>query len=145
MNDQETLWVLGHKIRLMHTDDSYGLIEVTSLPSVPGPPPHYHKAESEFFFIVRGTLDVMRDGEWSTLSAGGFVELPPNTVHTFINQTAENVVWITGWRPRGFERFFSEFGISASQPGAQETSVSTEIVQRVVRDAEGFGMFVKER
>jgi hypothetical protein len=53
MNDINLLWVLGHKIRLTDTDDSYGLIEVTSLP---GPPPHYHKAENEFFFIVRGNL-----------------------------------------------------------------------------------------
>ncbi len=53
MNDINLLWVLGHKIRLTDTDDSYGLIEVTSLPKVPGPPPHYHKAENEFFFIVQ--------------------------------------------------------------------------------------------
>jgi hypothetical protein len=38
MNDMNLLWVLGHKIRLTDTDDSYGLIEVTSLPKVPGPP-----------------------------------------------------------------------------------------------------------
>jgi hypothetical protein len=49
MNDMNLLWVLGHKIRLTDTDDSYGLIEVTSLPKVPGPPLHYHKAENEFF------------------------------------------------------------------------------------------------
>ena len=60
MNDMNSLWVLGHKIRLMDTDDSYGLIEVTSLPKVPGPPPHYHKTEKEFFFIVKGTLDERR-------------------------------------------------------------------------------------
>jgi hypothetical protein len=43
MNGMNLLWVLGHKIRLADTDDSYGLIEVTSLPKVPGPPPHYDK------------------------------------------------------------------------------------------------------
>ena len=56
MNDMKLLWVLGHKIRLTDTDDSYGLIEVTSLPKVPGPPPHYHKSESGFLFIAKGTL-----------------------------------------------------------------------------------------
>ena len=69
MSDMSSLWVLGHKIRLMDTDDSYGLIEVTSLPKVPGPPPYYHKAENEFFFIIKGTLDVMRDGESSKMVA----------------------------------------------------------------------------
>jgi len=48
MQDDELAWVLGHKIRRWDTDDYYGLIEVTSLPKVPGPPPHYHKNEREF-------------------------------------------------------------------------------------------------
>jgi len=118
MSDMSSLWVLGHKIRLMDTDDSYGLIEVTSLPKVPGPPPYYHKAENEFFFIIKGTLDVMRDGESNKMVAGDFVDLPPNTVHTFINNTEENVIWITGWRPKGFQRFFRDFGISSTQERA---------------------------
>ena len=118
MSDMSSLWVLGHKIRLMDTNDSYGLIEVTSLPKVPGPPPHYHKAENEFFFIIKGTLDVMRDGESSKMVAGDFVDLPPNTIHTFINNTEENVIWITGWRPKGFQRFFRDFGISSTQERA---------------------------
>ncbi len=110
MNDINLLWVLGHKIRLTDTDDSYGLIEITSLPNVPGPPPHYHKAENEFFFIVRGTLDMMRDGEWSAMIAGDFVDLPPNTVHTFINNTEENVIWITGGVPKGSRSSFATLG-----------------------------------
>ena len=144
MDDMNSLWVLGHKIRLMDTDDSYGLIEVTSLPKVPGPPPHYHKAENEFFFIIKGTLDVMRDGEWSAMVAGDFVDLPPNTVHTFINNTEENVIWITGWRPKGFQKFFRDFGIASTQKGAQDESVSQEIIQKVMERCESYGMFVKK-
>lgn len=37
---------------------------------------------------------------------GSFVELAPKTPHTFINNTEAAVVWVTGWRPKGFERFF---------------------------------------
>ena len=144
MNDLNLLWVLGHKIRLTDTDDSYGLIEVTSLPKVPGPPPHYHKSESEFLFIAKGTLDVMRDGEWSKMVAGDFVDLPPNTVHTFINNTDENVIWITGWRPKGFQKFFRDFGIPSTQVGAQGKSVSEEIIQKVMENSERYGMFVKK-
>ena len=144
MNDMNWLWVLGHKVRLIDTDDSYGMIEATSLPKVPGPPPHYHKEEREFFLIIKGTLDVMRDGKWSRMGAGDFVELPPHTVLTFINNTEENVVWITGWRPKGFQKFFSDFGIPSTQEGAQEQSVSEEIIQTVIQDVERYGMFVKQ-
>ena len=91
MDTNNLLWVLGHKIRLLDTDELYGMIEVTSPPHVPGPPPHFHKNEREFFFIIHGTLDVMSNSEWKRCGAGGFVELPPNTTHTFINNTETDV------------------------------------------------------
>jgi hypothetical protein len=138
----ELLWVLGHTIRPFDTSESYGMIEVTSLPHVPGPPPHFHKRETEFFTIIQGTLDVMRDGEWTRCSPGTFVELPPNTAHTFINNTDQEVVWVTGWRPKGFERFFRAFGIPIREPLAQENSVADQVVQNVLRNVERYGMFL---
>jgi quercetin dioxygenase-like cupin family protein len=143
-NNRATLWVLGHKIRLIETDDSYGLIEVTSPPHVPGPPPHYHKSENEFFLIIKGTLDVMSNGEWQKFSAGSFVDLPPNTTHTFINNTEEDVVWITGWRPKGFQRFFQDFGIPGYESQAQERSLAEGVVQNVVQNVERYGMYVSD-
>ena len=142
MHDIDSAWVLGHKIRRWQTDDSYGLIEVTSPPKVPGPPPHSHKGEREFFLILKGKLDVMTDGIWQTLGAGMFLDLAPNSVHTFINNTDQDVVWITGWRPKGFERFFREFGVPVTVKGARESSVSQEIVQRVIERCESYGMYV---
>jgi len=142
MNTNNLLWVLGHRIRLLDTDESYGMIEVTSPPHVPGPPPHFHKNEKEFFFIINGTLDVMSNGEWKRCGAGSFVELPPNTTHTFINNTEEDVVWVTGWRPKGFERFFRDFGISLSDAQSQEKSVADEVVQSVVQNVEKYGMYL---
>ncbi len=138
----ESAWVLGHRIRRWDTDGSYGLIEVTSPPKVPGPPPHYHKHEREFFLILKGKLEVMVNGAWQTLDAGQFVELPPNTTHTFINNTDEDVVWITGWRPKGFQRFFRDFGIPDQQSAAREQSVSAAMVQRVIDRCESYGMYV---
>jgi quercetin dioxygenase-like cupin family protein len=138
----ETAWVLGHKVRRWQTDESYGLIEVTSLPRVPGPPPHYHQHEHEFFLILKGALDVMSAGAWRTARAGDFVELPPGTVHSFTNNTDQDTVWITGWRPKGFEQFFAEFGIPIDREGARELSVSDEVVRRVVAGCERFGMYI---
>jgi quercetin dioxygenase-like cupin family protein len=140
----DSTWVLGHKVRNWKTDDSYGLIEVSSPPKVPGPPPHYHKLEREFFFVVRGALDVMTDGVWQTLRAGSFVELLPGAVHTFVNNTSEDTVWITGWRPKGFQRFFQEFGIPIDRPRSRELSVSDDVFRRVVAQCEEFGMYVSE-
>ena len=142
MQEHEMAWVLGHKIRRWDTDASYGLIEVTSPPKVPGPPPHFHKTEREFFFILKGTLDVMENGNWKSMTAGSFVELAPNVTHTFINNTNEDVIWITGWRPKGFQKFFADFGVPCNQQAARELSISSSIVQRVVQNCESYGMYI---
>lgn len=144
MSNDGLLWVLGHQIRCLETDDTYGMIEVISPPHMPGPPPHFHKHENEFFFIVRGTLDVMTNGVWKKCAEGTFIDLSPNTTHTFINNTDGKVIWVTGWRPKGFERFFTDFGISTAQPNAQEESVSEAIVQKVVQNVQNYGMYLSE-
>lgn len=138
----DSAWVLGHRVRRWETDDSYALIEVTSPPKVPGPPPHYHKGVREFFLVLKGRLDVMADGVWTSYGPGQFVELPPDTVHTFVNNGAEDAVWVTGWRPKGFEQFFHEFGVPADRPDAFAQSVSEEVVARVVAACERYGMHV---
>ncbi|HLK88061.1 MAG TPA: cupin domain-containing protein [Candidatus Binataceae bacterium] len=142
MSATESAWVLGHKVRRWCTDDAYGLIEVVSPPRVPGPPPHFHRTEREFFFIMRGKLDVMVNGDWRTMGAGDWVELPAGAVHTFINNTGDDTVWVTGWRPKGFERFFAEFGVPTDTPGARELSTSDGLVQRVAENCERFGMYI---
>jgi quercetin dioxygenase-like cupin family protein len=136
------LWVLGHKIRVGETDASYGMIEVTSPPRMPGPSPHYHRTESEFFFIIKGTLDVMANGTWQRESAGSFVDLVPGTTHTFINITQEDVVWITGWRPKGFQRYFLDFGIPTTEENARARSVADDLIQKVVGSVQRYGMYV---
>ena len=136
------LWVLGHRIRRLDTDPGYGLIEVTSPPQVPGPPPHQHPGAREFFLIVKGELEVMAHDAWRTLREGEFLELPPATPHTFINRTEHDVVWLTGWRPGGFERFFRDFGIPVDVPAAQERSVEPQLLRRVAAECPGYGMVI---
>jgi len=84
----------------------------------------------------------MRDGNWQRAQAGSFVDLPPHTVHTFINDTEEDVVWITGWRPKGFQRFFEDFGFPEEEPSSREQSASQSIIQDVVKNVESYGMYI---
>ena len=140
MEDKSQVWVLGHRIRLLETDSSYAMIEVVSSPGVPGPPPHSHRDESEFFLIQSGRLDCMVDGEWRSYEAGSFAEVPAGTTHTFINNSDEDAVWVTGWRPAGFERFFRDFGVPVSEPDAQRRSVDEGLIRRVIDTAGDYGM-----
>jgi mannose-6-phosphate isomerase-like protein (cupin superfamily) len=143
MSMEQSLWVLGHKIRPLATDDSYGMVEIVTPAGVQGPPPHFHKDESEFLLIVQGALDLMRDGEWGRVTAGSFVEIPAKTVHTFVNKSGDDVVWITGWRPKGFEKFFSDFGVASGELEAAAKSLSPDIIGRVMKDSERYGMFLR--
>lgn len=142
MTANDEIWVLGQKVRLLETHESYAMIEVVSSPGVPGPPPHHHRDESEFFHIITGRLDCMIDGEWRSYADGDFVEVPAGTTHTFANNSDEDVVWVTGWRPRGFERFFRDFGVPASEPDGQGRSLDGAIVQKVIETAESYGMII---
>lgn len=142
MSRDDQVWVLGQKVRLLETDESYAMIEVVSSPGVPGPPPHHHRDESEFFHIISGRLDCMIDGEWRSYSDGDFVEVPAGTTHTFANNSNQDVVWVTGWRPRGFERFFRDFGVPVSEPDGRSRSLADSVVRRVIETAESYGMIV---
>ena len=76
-------------------------------PLMPGPPPHVHPNSEESFEVIEGSLDVFKDGQWTTLPAGGTVTVPPGAPHTLRNGANEPAKIITRLRPAGrSEAFF---------------------------------------
>ena len=140
MNDTASYFVLGHHVTPLPTLGDFGLVEIKSPPGVPGPPPHHHDDASEFFYVADGQLDVRIDGEWRTLHTGDSLSIAPGTVHTLRNTGDRECRWITGWSPRGFEAFFSRFGIDASDPAACVASTAAEVIGRVVAECGELGM-----
>jgi len=140
------LWVLGHRVRLFETHGDYAMLEITTHPGVPGPPPHHHDDAAEFFYIVSGALEVFADGRWSRLDTGESRALPPGVVHTFRNPGSEPTVWITGFSPSGFERFFRDFGVPAENAEISDEafarSVAPPVIDRVGREAADYGMII---
>ena len=136
----EWYWVLGHQVRPLRTIGEYGMVEVVSPPDVPGPPPHHHERDAELFYIADGSLDVAVGGEWRRLSTGDSATVEAGVTHTFINRSQAPCRWITAFSPRGFERFFLDFGVPVDQPGAQEASVAPEVIERVGRECVRYGM-----
>lgn len=138
----QTLWVIGHRVTPISVGGRVVVLEVVTPVGVPGPPPHHHDDCAEFFFVTAGRFGVMRDGEWSSLGPGDYVEIPRGVVHSFRNDGDEEVRTITGFDPMGFEGFFLEFGFDATEPGAFEASVSPDSIRRVVEGCERFGMIL---
>lgn len=137
----QPLRVLGHEVTLLDSPDEYVMLEALCTPGIPGPPPHHHPF-SEFFYIAEGELDLMTDGSWQRLAQGQSITLAPGVVHTFRNPGTTPTRFVTGFTPRGFERFFATFGVPADQPDASAASVAPAVVARVLREAESFGMFI---
>ncbi len=137
-----TAWVLGHRVTMIPCHGSYFLMDITTPPGVPGPPPHYHTDAAEMFYVLDGALEVRCGDEWVRLEQGRTFDVPVGAVHTFRNPTDRDVRWLTGWNPIGFQRFFADMGVDVKEPDARALSVSGERIARVVAEAERYGMVI---
>jgi mannose-6-phosphate isomerase-like protein (cupin superfamily) len=62
------------------------------------PPPHFHPEQVEEYEVLEGRLDVIIEGERTTLEAGERASVPVGVAHTFANSSGARV------RVRNFHR-----------------------------------------
>jgi mannose-6-phosphate isomerase-like protein (cupin superfamily) len=117
-----SLWAAGHKITPLMCAGRVVALEMTNPAGIPGPPPHHHDDCAEFFHVIAGRLELMRDGIWITLGPGEQAEIPRGTLHTFRNDGDSEVRVIHGYEPAGFEAFFLNIGIDTRQPDSNKPS-----------------------
>jgi mannose-6-phosphate isomerase-like protein (cupin superfamily) len=135
-------WVLGHRVTPIETLGDFGMLHIVTGSGVPGPPPHHHEDASEFFYILDGALEVMQNGQWARIGAGESANVPRGVVHTFRNPLETPCEWLTAFSPRGFERFFQEFGVPVGQSDALEVSTSDAMIGRVIAECAEYGMIL---
>lgn len=102
------------------TEDSSGeLFESTNWldPHMPGPPTHVHPSAEESFEVVEGSLDVFRDGKWTSVPAGETATVPAGAPHTLRNASDESATIITRIRPAGRSEAFFRHMQSLIQQG----------------------------
>lgn len=89
--------------------------------------PHVHYEHTDAFYVLQGELifEIGREAETITLTAGGFVAVPPQVAHSFRNDSHHPARWLTIHAPdRGFAAFMRgtrdgvdvEWDISAVPP-----------------------------
>jgi quercetin dioxygenase-like cupin family protein len=78
----------------------------------PGPDLHVHREHTDAFYVLDGelTFAVGPQAEHVKVAPGGFVAVPPDVVHTFINDSGAEVRWINVHAP---ERGFADYLRSA--------------------------------
>jgi mannose-6-phosphate isomerase-like protein (cupin superfamily) len=65
--------------------------------------PHIHHHHTDAFYVLEGelTFEIGRESEIMTVSAGGFVAVPPRVAHSLRNDSDRSVRWLTVHAPDG--------------------------------------------
>jgi mannose-6-phosphate isomerase-like protein (cupin superfamily) len=136
-------WVLGHKIMPQQVSGDYDLVTGETPAHTPGPPPHLHKTYHEVFLVTEGEMEFVVNGEPKSVRAGESVNLSPNSVHTFSNNSDNPCKWVNIHSPKGFLSFFEDMGVSESEVDAHGKSVDGQLIQKVMETAAQYDMIIK--
>ena len=138
----ESLWVVGDTYTFKATaDDTGGSLAFfdATVPPESGPPPHVHRDEDEFYYVLDGELEVLDRDRTFNARAGSFVFVPRGTLHSFRNRSAKPARLVVGITPAGFERFFFAVGQQAV-PGGQAPPLGPGEMARALELAPRFGL-----
>ena len=91
---------------LEDTADSFSLIELRVPPRFSGAPAHLHEHMTESFYMLEGTIDLLKEDTWTKLRPGDFVLIPPGTPHGYRNNTDDYARFLV--TAPGHDRFFVE-------------------------------------
>ncbi|WP_232668495.1 cupin domain-containing protein [Pseudonocardia sp. TRM90224] len=69
------------------TSGEYGLYRVDMGPEFGGPSTHFHRAMSESFFILSGTMRLFDGDRWIDATAGDYLYVPVGGLHAFRNES----------------------------------------------------------
>jgi mannose-6-phosphate isomerase-like protein (cupin superfamily) len=75
----------GRRVTLLVDTDDLAVSESLYGPGESGPGPHVHHHHADVFLVVEGSLAFTLRGEPLRAPAGTFVLVPPNVVHSFVN------------------------------------------------------------
>lgn len=105
----ETIRILGASIRLLTQSsdlDRLLVIEYTMPAHYAGPPVHHHKKMWEGFYVLEGELTLVLGEETRVATQGAYAFIPPETRHTFRNDSDAPLKALIWCSPGGFEEYF---------------------------------------
>jgi quercetin dioxygenase-like cupin family protein len=97
---------------LVGAEESGGAMSVMSLdgPRAERPIPlHYHDSDYEFFYVLRGAVQVWADDQSRVLQPGDFGYIPPGTLHAY-QLRGHCSTFVGPIVPGGWDRFFALTG-----------------------------------
>ncbi|MGI9531641.1 cupin domain-containing protein [Lutimonas sp.] len=135
-------WILGHKIDAQSVTGDYDMITGDTPAHTPGPPPHQHHKFHEVFLVTEGEMEFLVNGSPVLVQKGESINLPPDTIHTFSNNSDQSCKWVNVHSPKGFLKFFEDFGVSDTEENAATQSTNPAIIEKVLQTAADYDMVI---
>jgi mannose-6-phosphate isomerase-like protein (cupin superfamily) len=124
------------------TGRTYSFIEAKVFPGG-GPAPHIQTREHEGFYVVEGQIIFKVGKQRLEAKPGTFVNVPPNVLHSFKNETNEIAKLIIILSPPGMEQLFVEIGMEVSDINIKPPPFTNEQIQKLPALAAKYGMEIK--
>ena len=133
--------VAGDLYRFLADGDQTGgrfSIWHATIPPGGGPPPHIHHRENEAFYVLKGELTFYALDVQQVLKvgAGGFVHLPPDRPHRFVNESGQEVEALIVAIPAGIEKMFMQVGTPSDKP----LPMGPEEIEKLLQVAPDYGL-----
>jgi uncharacterized RmlC-like cupin family protein len=93
--------------------------------------------------VVEGQIIFNVDEQRIEAKPGTFVNIPPNVLHSFKNETNENAKLIIVLSPAGLEQFFVDTGLEVSNNSVKPPPLTDEQTQKLVSLASKYGMEIR--
>jgi mannose-6-phosphate isomerase-like protein (cupin superfamily) len=106
------------------TGGDFGLYrwDMTGPPTGPGP--HFHRALSESFFVLGGTVRIHNGDRWIDTGPGDFVHVPAGGIHGFRNESGAPasmlILFSPGAAREGYFEGLAALANGGERPGEQE-------------------------
>jgi mannose-6-phosphate isomerase-like protein (cupin superfamily) len=77
----------------------FGLYRWEMGPAPGGPEKHFHRAITESFYILSGTVRIYDGSQWIDAKQGDFVHVPEGGIHAFRNESGEPATMLLHFAP----------------------------------------------
>jgi mannose-6-phosphate isomerase-like protein (cupin superfamily) len=135
VDEAETHFFGGHPTAILlsgrETEGQFSMTELT-IPVGWGPPPHVHRREHEYFYILEGEITFTIDGREMVAKAGSGAMAPRDSKHFFRNTGTRPARMLVMTTPGNFDQFVRDAGTPMA-PGTRECGpMSDDDVQRLL-------------
>ncbi len=104
---------------------------------------HFQTREHEGFYVIEGQLTFNVDKERIEAKPGTFVNVPPNVLHSFKNETNDIAKLIIILSPPGLEQIFVEIGAEVSDINVKPPPFTNEQIQKFPSFATKYGLEIR--